>query len=141
MHRLTILLAAALAVTAACTDPADAPPTEGTWLITRTVPTQPAGCFTLAPNTIEVQVTPGDAAPVALTATSGSTLRPQELSATEAAVVFVTEDYALSEPGRPILIKHQLHVDGAQLLGTGTAQGDAEDLGCTYSLDLVGTRM
>ena len=126
---------------AACVDDADGPGEplpviEGRWHITRTVRTQPAGCRALAPGeidaTFQVDGTPA-------IAVEGSSLKEWNQSVTAETAAFVTEDYAFPEESfRPVLISHQLAWVNSQLLGTGGALGDGDDLHCEWTVELVG---
>ena len=61
----------------------------------------------------------------------------QEVTANTAS--FITEDHAFPmESFRPVLISHDLHWLNSQLVGTGSARGDGDDLGCAWTVELAG---
>jgi len=148
---LPVLLGFAAAVGAGCGDggggdddgagPVDAAAAiDGAWRITRIAPSQPAGCRAITPNPLDVTFAFGAAAPIVVASDSMLRDYDQVVAATTAA--FVTQDFGAfsSESGRPVLIIHRLRVAGDQLTGTGTAMGDGDDIGCQWTMDLVGTR-
>lgn len=136
-----------LALAVGCTDDPGVPPLspltppiEGTWRITRTVPSQPTDCAVLTANAIDVTFAPGAAQPIAMQ--SSTSLRDYDQVVSDDTAGFVTEDFGFFDvPGRPVLISHQLRVDGAGLVGTGRARGDGDDLGCTWDLVLDAIRI
>lgn len=125
--------------------PIDAPPAaiDGTWSLTRTVSTQgtpPCRTMSGSVDTLQVAI----AADPQFTLPEHALFDPQiyDHAVTATSISFVAEEFGLftTDPGRPVLLQHALHIDGAQLIGTALAQGDGDDLGCRWQLTVVGTR-
>ena len=96
----------------------------------------PTGCRELHPGQITATFTVDGEPPIVL---EGTSLREWDQEVTADAARFVTEDYAFPEDSlRPVLISHDVHWLNSQLVGTGGASGDGDDLGCSWAVELVG---
>lgn len=118
-------------------------PIDGTWTLTRTVATQGTPPCRVMSGSTETLVVAVGASPE-FTLPDHSVFDPQIYphAVTATTIQFVAEEFGLfsTDPGRPILINHDLHLDGAALVGTARALGDGDDLHCVWSLTVTGAR-
>jgi hypothetical protein len=131
------LLALLSSSLAACGDPE--PPIAGHWTLHRTARPAPASCASFATATLHVVLTPGGADEIdvvdePLFDNGGNAILD------ESRVHFSTQATPFSNSLDPIIVAHDLTVDGDRLVGTATATGDGTNGGCTWTLDVVGER-
>jgi hypothetical protein len=141
MLRLSHVAAAALVTfagsLAACTS--DDISETGNWRLTRTVDLQPAGCPTMTVADLHVVIDPTQS-PMLFGRTQQlfDDGQPYEGGPT---MKFTTREnvFGAARPV-PILIHHELTLQGAQWHGTAFADGDGSINTCHYTVTLVGTR-
>lgn len=139
----------AVAVAAGCGDSRDeagpdaGPSLNGTWNLARVVTGQPTDprCAPLADSGEQVRIATDEDPVVSLPQRIGGLVSNVEVAAD--VLRFVSEEYGLlaPQPTWPILIGHDLTLDGDQLIGTGRSQGDDIYLGCTWDMTVTGTRV
>jgi len=133
-----LLLALALAPAAGCmSDGAgDTPaPSTGRWHLERTVDAQPANCHALGIGALELDVSADD-----IVVTGAHRFDNGDLFVDATTLRFATDEFALVDSLNPIIIGHDLTVDGDTITGTGSASGDGDDLGCHYAITITGAR-
>jgi len=143
-----------LAGAAGCGDNSGAPPVdarqpapvEGTWHLERTVtvqPSSPPGCDTMRDSSDTLIVDLDADPPIALPEDVGFDPGGRDYVVTPTSVRFVAEEFFLLEghPTWPILIGHDLQLDQGQLVGTAESHGDDSNIGCTWLMAVVGTRV
>ena len=139
-----ILLAASATAILATGCILEPPPTDGYWYIQRTVRPVSEECWQLSPGDLNVKVDvsaePGHE--IVVTEPGVSLYEGGDRVVTDTQVVLTTDEYAFSaeSPGAnlPIVIRHDMHIEGERLVGTATAQGDGDNIGCSYTIDLDG---
>jgi hypothetical protein len=128
-------IAAVAALVTGCLSP---DPVAGRWSVSRTA-SQPTGCALIPASRLDVTVDPGASHPIVTQDYIDFANGLERAEGTDLA--FMTEEYfeGVNENG-PILIGHTMKVVDDHLVGTASAAGDGDSIGCHWQMSLVGTR-